>query len=299
MLAVDNQSMREKHLNYRFNFLLKIGAVIFCCTLFLYFIIYYYFENDFKAISRVKNITNNYFYLVFTSLILAPLFEELAFRGYFKEKPFYQVISFIGIAIFIFFSNNFYLYLLYLSFIIIHFLKKKNIKYLFFINSLIFSLVHYNFNDFDSVFTILPMFFQFALGLILIWVVLNFNLLKSILLHFLFNFILIVILTIPLQFPDNSINIVEHSGFIIESQKVAIFNGNTIISRENEFNIVAKNVNIIKFYKIFNSNFKNIKISKESMFYNYDIKIEKLDTTKSKLDYKKVKLLLKESKLIE
>ena len=284
---------------YNFNYLVLSGAVIFCCTLISYIIILLFFEEEINDLSRLNSI-NNYYLFVFIALIIAPIFEELFFRGYFTNNLLLKIFSFFGIIFYIYTTDNFYLYVLLFFMGILHFIKKINRIYIYFINSIIFSLVHYKLYDFDSIFTILPMFFQFSLGLILIWVVLNFNLIKSILTHFFFNFLIVIIFSIPLQFPKIEIKKMEYLGYKMEWNKTPIFNSeNTIISTPNSYEVFAENVEILQFYNTFKTNSKKINVKSDNKFFKFKFRIIRIDSTANKLDHKTVELLLKKANLIE
>lgn len=291
--------MIAKFRNYNFNYLVITGAVIFCCTLLLYTIISLFFIQELSESSRLNSI-NNYYFFVISALLIAPIIEEFIFRGYFLNKFLFKMTSILGIIFYINVSGNLYLYFLICLIVILHFIKKFNPIYIYFLNSLTFTLVHYKLSDFNSIFTIIPMFFQFSLGLILIWIVLNFNLIKSILFHFLYNFICVVIFTIPLQFPEKRIRRIEQLGYKFEWNKTPIFNSkNIIISRPNEYEITAKNIDIQNLYNAFETNSKKIKVSNENKFYRFKFKIIKIDSTANKLDSKTMVLLLKKADLIE
>ena len=144
------------------------------------------------------------------------------------------------------------------------------------------------------------MFFQFSFGLILIWVVLNFNLFKSIVTHFLFNLFFVIIITLPLQFPQIESKNFNYLGYNFNYSKTPFFNNkNTIIRIPNDYSISAENVDINKFYNSFDSNSKKIKINVDNKFYKFNIYIKKIDSKAKKLDTKTIELLLKKAKLIE
>lgn len=284
---------------YNFNYLLLTGATIFCCTMLIYLIISKFYRNEINSLSRFDSI-NNYYLLVFSALFIAPIFEELFFRGYFTNTSFLKIFSFVGCIFYIYITGNSYLYVFIFILVFLHFVKKINRVYFYVINSLLFSLVHYKLYDFKSIITIIPMFFQFSFGLILIWVVLNFNLFKSIITHFLFNLFFIIILTLPLQFPNNENKNFDYLGYNINYRKIPFFNNkNTIISLPNDYTISAENVDINKFYNSFNSNSKKIKINVDNKFYKYSINIKRIDSTANKLDTKTIELILKKANLIE
>jgi membrane protease YdiL (CAAX protease family) len=284
---------------YNFNYLILTGAVIFCCTMLIYIYITFIFEEEINNLSRFNSI-NNYFTFIFSALIIAPIFEEYVFRGYFTNNSVFKIISFVGSGFYIFLTNNHHLYILLVILLILNFINKINKIYFFIISSILFSLVHYNLDDFKSIITIVPMFFQFSLGLILIWVVLNFNLKSAIISHFLFNLFFIIIFTIPLQFPKSKNNKVEYLGYRVEWNKVPLFtNENTLISRPNDYEVIAENVDVITFYKAFNSISNHIIVSNDNKFNKFKLKITRIDSTANKLDNNILEKLLKKANLID
>jgi membrane protease YdiL (CAAX protease family) len=284
---------------YNFNYLILSGAIIFCCTMLIYIIITKFYINEINSLSRFDSI-NNYYLLIFSALVIAPIFEELFFRGYFTNNSFLKFFSLIGCSVYIYITGNSYLFIFVFILVILHFLKKIDRVYFYIINSILFSLVHYKLYDFKSLITIIPMFSQFSFGLILIWVVLNFNLFKSIVTHFLFNLFFVIILTLPLQFPQIESKNFNYLGYNFNYSKTPFFNNkNTIILIPNDYSISAENVDINKFYNSFDSNSKKIKINVDNKFYKFNIYIKKIDSKAKKLDTKTIELLLKKAKLIE
>ena len=289
--------MLEKFKKYNSNYLILSGAVIFCCTMLLYTFVSIYFEKELGSLSRFDSF-NNYFVFVFSALIIAPIFEEFTFRGYFANNLLFRTVSVIGMIIYIYSTDNLYLYILLIILFGLNFVKNVDNKFSFIISSIIFSLVHYKTQDFSSIITIIPMFFQLSLGLILIWVVLNFNLFKSIIIHFLFNIFFIILFTIPLQFPKGENKKVSYLGYTIEWSKTPIFSyKNTLISRPSEYEVIAENVDIEKFYNAFDSN--SITINNDNKFFKFKIKINRVDSTANKLDSKTLKKLLEKANLTE
>jgi membrane protease YdiL (CAAX protease family) len=299
MWDAGNYFMKKKIKECNFNYLLKTGAVIFCCTMFIFVIIAVYYTDKLNNLSRFDS-TNNYFLLVFVSLLIAPIFEELSFRGYFTNSFLLKIITLIGCPIYIFITDNYYLYFLFFVLVMLHFVSKIDRIYVFVIHSILFSLVHYKFSDFHSIFTVIPMFFQFSVGLILIWIVLNFNLLRAIIVHFLFNLFFITILTIPLQFPDQNQNHINYLGYDIEWRKTPILTTtNTFISRPDEYTITAENTDLITFCKAFDFSTAYLIVKDNNVHSKFIINIKRIDSSANKLDGKSVILILKKMNLIE
>lgn len=282
---------------YKDNYLLKYGVALFCCATLVFLVLILFFEDKIINLSRLDSFSNfNSF--VFSAIIVAPIIEEFVFRGYFTEKKIIIYLSFLGSIIYVFITDNYYLLSLIILLVILHFFKNKK-KYLYIVNCLFFSVVHYNLNDFSSFFTILPMFIQFSIGFILIWVVINFGILKSIILHFIYNLIIVIIMSFPLIFPNKNVRSKHYNGYKIEWNKVSILNNNTFISRPNDYSIVANNITIFDFYNIINNRNDSIAISVKEKFHKFSFKVERIDSTANELNSVTIKSLLKQTKLIE
>ena len=242
----------------------------------------------------------NYYKFVFFLLIIAPFFEELIFRGCFTKISYFKVIPYLGILVYIYLTNNHYLFVFYIILVIILLFIKNKEFIIYIINSLIFSLVHYNITDFESINNIIPMFLQFSLGLIFIWIVLNYNILRSIFFHFLYNLILVIIFTIPLQTPKKETNEIIYIGYKFQWSKTPILTSkNSSISMPNKYEINADNIDLNSFYHIFENKSKKIKIKEDNLFYKFNFKLKKNDPSANELDDKTVKKILTKASLIE
>lgn len=263
----------------------------------MFLVISLYFEDKITNLSRLDSFSN-YNSFVFSALLVAPIIEEFVFRGYFTEKKIMIYISLLGSITYVFITHNYYLLFLIVILILLHFFKNKKIL-LYILNCLFFSVVHYKLNDFSSFFTILPMFFQFSIGAILIWVVINFGILKTIIIHFIYNLIFVLIMSFPLLFPNKDIKSKRYIGYKIEWNKVSIFNNNTSIIKPNDYTIVADNITINDFYKTFRGEKGKITINMNERFYKFSFDVQRVDSTANELNSETIKTILKQIKLIE
>lgn len=76
--------------------------------------------------------------------------------------------------------------------------KRRNLQY--FLNATIFSLAHINFSTDIDLISVFYIFVRLGIGLMLIWIVINFNIFISILAHSLHNFIIFSLQFIVLFF---------------------------------------------------------------------------------------------------
>lgn len=285
--------------SYKENYLLYYALVGFSTFIITYFIFSRsnsFYENP----TRLDGFTN-FKIFVLSALFFAPFIEEIIFRGFFTKNKLLKFISVVGIPVFAFSINKFYLIIsiIYVVIIALILIKKRpsNIKMIYFGNALIFSLVHYKIDDFSNFITILPITAHFSIGLFLIWIVVNFNIKISIISHFVLNFVMILPYLIYLQFPDTEKYSKEIYGYKITWQKVAVFNKLTKISKPTNYEVYANNLTPIELYRVYSPQVDN-RIKDSKLFLKYNISIAKLNNSNKKLDSLLVKKLLLKTNLI-
>lgn len=291
--------MMRKLNTYKENYLLWSAVLGFSTFAITYFILSRsnsFYENP----TRLDGFTN-FKIFVLSALFFAPIVEEIIFRGYFTKNKILKFISIVGLPAFTLSINKYYLILSipYAVILILIFLKKRNIniRIAFFANALLFSLIHYKLHDFTNFITIIPIVAHFSIGLFLIWIVVNFNLKVSIISHFILNFIIILPLSISLQFPDNKNYSKEIDGYKISWKKTAVFNKHTTISRPNNYEVNAKKVTPIELYKVYAS-VDNNRIKDSELFSKYNINIISINNSQKKLDSLLIKKLLLKTNLL-
>lgn len=169
---------------------------------------------------------------VITMLFLAPILEELLFRSFFSSNK----LKFIGITclpIFIYFVGEaIHTYILLIIFYVTYFLgygKPKSVSHKFSLvfSALLFAVVHYKTTDFLRFETAYYVLFQFANGLLLIWLTINLTLGKAVVFHICWNAIIVTILLVALQFPDQTIHKYESEVMNVEWQRKPYFDNNS------------------------------------------------------------------------
>ncbi len=277
---------------YKENNLLYYGAGILFCTIVSYILTNIYFEDRINDLSRL-NFDLSFGSLILLTLFIAPVIEEFIFRSIFLNKRNYKYIFYAGITIYILLTNNYYV-LVILGFYFVADYRKIKGTLLFYLNAGIFALIHYQISDFRSFFTIQPMFFQFSLGLILIWVVINWGLMKAILCHFLYNLIIILPVLLIVQFPQKLRSTVENDSVELIWSKTNYFVKTEIQIDKQQTDI--KGLSIKDFYGIY-GNKANIKVDDSLKFYKFNFKI--INKENQKIDSLKVRELLYKARLIE
>lgn len=206
--------------NKKKNWLLVMGGLGLFLTLILVLILG---TEELNKSSR--NWSNFPFILVVLfSIIFAPIVEELAFRGFFSQKKSLKILSVILIfSISIIGTINNWLISIPLIFFLLILLRKPDSNWLIILNSLIFSLVHYNLEDLTNIrLSYLPLFY-FSVAVILVWIVINYSLFKAIFIHFIWNLFLVILTFLTLQFPDKKINQFKNENVNVVWSKEKLF----------------------------------------------------------------------------
>lgn len=219
---------------------------------------------------------------LFLAIIFAPVLEELSFRGLFLSKKIMPIISLTLISCFSLFSyHNYYVLGVFILFMVGFFIYKTyHFRFLFkiicILNALLFGFIHYKIEDFTSVEKGFVILFQISIGFLLIWVTLNFGLIRSMLVHATYNGVLLSFIVISVQFPDTKINNYEDENIKVEWQRVPYFESlNTNISTTSE-KTEAYSTTINKVYimtGIRNYDEVNEKIVQTEAYMKYNFKI--------------------------
>ena len=140
------------------------------------------------------NIQGNFISVAFFSIIIAPFFEEIAFRGYFTKIKKIQIISLVCLGLYVLLFFNSINVILFLLFLFLLFLNRKNERkknWGIIVSIILFGTLHYQVSDFTSLVFLYSIFIQIGLGAVLLWIVINFGLKRAMIMHALFNFIML------------------------------------------------------------------------------------------------------------
>jgi len=286
--------IKEKKI-YIENNLLKFGTILFFGSLLGSIILSYFNESEFSSrITRFNDFTLIHFIAAFT---IAPVLEELIFRGIFTGKKIFKYVMYLGSLLYIILLQNYYLIPILAIFIVAFELNRsKNIPYhIYYINAVLFGLMHYEFNDLKLLDTWIGIVMTSGMGLILIWMVLNFGLIYSILLHALNNFVAIAIVVLGNETSDMTLKKVETQDFTMKYQRVSFFIKNGNMEVENNKFLKAENMSI--------SNIHNALCSDEKLddlyFGKFNVSIERKSNSTKKLNCESFHQLLNKTDLKE
>lgn len=135
--------------------------------------------------------------LLIFGVVVAPVFEELAFRGYLTNNKTNLKVSILFLPLYIIAAGynpvSLILMIVFDGLFVVNLKKDKRLvkDWMIVVNSLLFSLVHYKVSDFSDISLMAPMLFQFTIALVLSWIVINYSLTRSMIVHALWNGILI------------------------------------------------------------------------------------------------------------
>lgn len=287
--------------SYRQNWLL-----VFSMAFFLAFILSILILPDLRGSGNSRSLDNGITLSIFVILavLIGPIWEEIAFRGVFSNKQWIKKIScLLLILIFSYLLYSWWGIIVSLigffssvitTYYIVRFKINHNV-FLKFFTVFLFVLIHYQFSDFKKIATLCYFSAHLAIGFLLTWVVINFGLMKSIFLHMTYNFILISIMLLSLQFIDDKSNIVKENSVELRYLKVPLINSNSTELAIEEERIVAKNSTVRNLLKYgFRS---DIALGYQSIvpFAKFDFEIT---FNNSESDTRKVLEMLEKEKLI-
>ncbi len=183
---------------------------------------------------------SNFFITFLFIVIIAPIYEEFIFRGVFSTKNIVTIAASILLPLIVagtlyFNYNNWIFYIGTILALGTSFANYwvKNIKIIkvgvYIVFALLFALIHWSNQDFNSLTNLYLLLPHFSLSLVLSWITLNFSLLKSILSHLLYNCVLFAFGTIGLFFFDNKLHKTEFNNSILEWQKTSFFSSESTL----------------------------------------------------------------------
>jgi membrane protease YdiL (CAAX protease family) len=280
---------------YQEKFLLKTGLFMFLFFSALSIVLDYFgFEDSSSRAIRFNDI--NIVKLLIAGVLIAPILEEITFRGMFTSKKYLKFISYGGIALFIIFQENYFLIpFLFVQIFLFEYKNRKHfLKISYFVNAFLFSMMHYQFSDLLSISSFPGILGTLGLALVFIWLVINFGIWASILLHFITNFSLIIIAIIGYENLDQKTWKVENNNFEMTIQRVSLFEQKEIvIFQDGSIDATNTSIGAIGQSLCPDSELKNI------YFGKFNIHIKRKANTQQKLDCSIFKELLDKSNINE
>lgn len=232
--------------NKKYNFLLKWGVIIIPLSIIILLI-----ENQFvDDLKGGVSTYNNFFgvdrpkimYVLFFLLgaLLAPIYEEIIFRGNFIKNKVFKLIS-LGCLIIVglIYSLNNYLIFGFLGiYLISFFLSKKKqsetrFKTVLVLNAILFSIMHNTIADYENFSTFSHSLQRLGIAFILLWITLNYKLIYSMIAHSIWNTILFSLVFYILVFPNDTVHQVENENLEVTWKTVNMFNNSRFESKDS------------------------------------------------------------------
>lgn len=274
--------------NYKNNKLLFWGLACIITSFITAFII--------NNLSSAK-IENNMLYrlndLTIFQLVLAltlfPMLEEIVFRGIITNKRLLKFVFYLGCFFYIIILKNFYLLpILLLCAYFNEYSKNETIFY--FINALLFSLMHHSLDELNHLNTFYSLVGKFGGGIILIWIVINFGLIYSFLLHSFINFFALAWIILSYELTEYKKVFAETNDYSIKIEKVSFFDKNSTIETDMKSKLTATNATVLEVSETFCSHNNSI-----NYFGRYNIEVFSKNPITNKLDCSKInELIVKE-----
>tara|TARA_R110001592_G_scaffold244026_2_gene505312 strand:+ start:898 stop:1809 length:912 start_codon:yes stop_codon:yes gene_type:complete len=209
-----------------FNWALKLGVL----SLIIGFIILFISAEDITP----EDFGGLSFELIFfMAVFIAPLLEEITFRGQHALNRNTRIISLIAIILLTISQYSEWLnFTLGLALILVILLARterltrdKFLPAYIIINSILFALVHLSEGEFGLNIDTFLVLIQLGAGLIFNWICLNFKFRNAIYIHMSWNFILFSILFFALQFPFGKKVVKETEHGILSYEQVPFYDG--------------------------------------------------------------------------
>lgn len=254
------------------NWLLISGGLLLSTSLFIIFLVGLKAPYKDPTYGGFSSKIIDFFIL---PLIVAPIFEEIAFRGFLVKNKVIHVL-FLILSIIISFLAGFSIYLFFILILIyllyvLNRIYKKNwlLTLLILLSAYQFSIMHYNFDLIFS-FRIIPfLLVQFSAGLILSWLIINKSMITAIIFHSSWNLIIISIMLFGLQFVNSNAQYLEFNGYVMEWSRKPIFNSNIASYKSEECKIIVKNMSISELLILFDrKNLGSYTIAEPLVKYN-------------------------------
>lgn len=164
-------------------------------------------------------------YFVVIAILVAPVLEELAFRGVYTGGKVLKIVALLLLPVLVVLGRatwvDYMLLGVFLAIYITSFFtsNKRIIKLGFIVNAALFAFLHWEYVNLSTL--LLPLI-HFGGGLVLIWTVLNFGLFRAILFHALYNTVAVLLVLYGLRFPDTSPKVLQTDSCRMEWHRVPL-----------------------------------------------------------------------------
>jgi len=231
----------------KYNFLIKWGVLFVLLSIVLSIVEQLFVEtvsvnentvlNNFFGNHRSKI---QYLFLIIFGIFIAPLYEEVIFRGNFVKNKLIKSISLVGLVIVgsIYSLDNYLIFGCLVIYLLSFFLLKKKrsenrFKTVLVLNAILFSIMHNKITDYENFSVFFHSLQRLGIAFVLLWVTLNYKLIYSMIIHSLWNTTLFSLAFLSLMFPDNLEHKTENENLEVTWKTVNIFNNDRFESKDS------------------------------------------------------------------
>lgn len=253
-----------------------------------------YFDDGYKS-SRLT-LLDNLPLLFLLGVTVGPIAEEISFRGSFAGSKLLAKISYVAIPLYIALTGNYYIIVLYPVFLAAVWYKKENATYL--LSSIIFSAIHFKLRDLSHLKEMLAIIEHVGFSFILIWITVNFGIMKAILTHMAHNLIVMLPMFCVFQFPEQEVHRVTVEGYELSWNKVPVLSGkNTMVVDSHA--IEARNSTVKTFCEFYDITSEAYETTEGNKYYKFNFLIRRVGASAGELTPQITKSLLLKASLIK
>lgn len=236
--------MKTKLATSQFSWLWKLAILFYCQFLFCQL----FFEtSDAYNIKYGDSSLTSPFVFILVFILIPPFIEEIIFRGIHTKGKISIVLSiifYLGSTLMLFYNGlKIWWLLMILTPFVILFVIKINTSmskgFIIIYSTFLFTLAHYS-NEITLQEFILNSGNYLAAGFFLSWVVINYNLFKSILVHLAYN---TLVLSFFILFSDKTFIESKNENITYSIEQISLFNKSKSISRTSN-SLIAKQANL-------------------------------------------------------
>lgn len=194
--------------------------------------------------------TNIIISLFLLPVLIAPILEEIRYRGFLSNKKYINILFLILTPLNLFFDEfTWHSIGIILAIYLAYYIYRKSRKNIVLFSLVLLSAIHFALNHIPKNINIsweyLPyIMLPFGMALILSWIIINYSIHKAILMHACWNLLIGLIFLSSLQFVSSEKNINENEFYKLEWNRVPYFESNKRFFKDSTGIYIGKTVDL-------------------------------------------------------
>ena len=181
-------------------------------------------------------------YLLLFSVFVVPVVEEISHRGLFTKSKWIRILSYGGLILMTCTGKDYYLLPIVICLVIWHWKAKDKQRDIFLlVSAIVFAVMHYQPKDLLELATIAGVFIKISIAFLLTWLVCNFNIVYSMIVHSIINCTVYATMILPYEFSPKISKEILTENYRISIKQVSFFtkkqslatDGRTFLRAEN------------------------------------------------------------------